>query len=44
MQNVSWIGGDNPWLYYAYFMSALIFLFGGGALMYIKKLESAETT
>jgi len=42
LQNVSWLGGSNPWMYYAYFLSAIIFMFAGGALMYIRKLEEAE--
>lgn len=44
LQNTNWLGGYNPWLYYSYFMSALIFFFAGGSLMYIRKLEDAETT
>lgn len=43
LQNLNWMGGYNPWLYYAYFMAAAILLFAGGALMYVRKLEEAET-
>lgn len=41
-QNVSWLGGSNPWMYYAYFCMALFLMFAGGSLMYIRKLEHAE--
>ena len=43
LQNLNWMGGYNPWMYYGYFMAAIFLLFAGGALMYVRKLEEAET-
>lgn len=40
--NLSWLGGNNPWMYYAFFMVAVFLIFVGGALMYVEKLEKAE--
>ena len=40
--NLSWLGGNNPWMYYSFFMVAIFLLFVGGALLYVEKLEKAE--
>ena len=40
--NLSWLGGNNPWMYYAFFMVAIFLLFVGGSLLYVEKIEKAE--
>lgn len=40
--NLTWLGGNNPFMYYAFFMVAIFLLFVGGALLYIEKLDKAE--
>lgn len=40
--NLSWLGGNNPWMYYTFFMVAIFLIFVGGALLYIEKLDKAE--
>lgn len=40
--NLTWLGGNNPWMYYSFFMVAIFLLFVGGSLMYVEKLEKAE--
>ena len=40
--NLTWLGGNNAWMYYAFFMVAIFLLFVGGALLYIEKLDKAE--
>lgn len=40
--NLSWLGSNNPWMYYAFFMVAIFLLFVGGVLLYVEKLDKAE--
>lgn len=40
--NLGWMGGNSPWMYYAFFMAAVFLLFVGGALLYVEKLKTAE--
>ncbi len=40
--NLTWLGGNNPWMYYSFFMVAIFLVFVGGSLMYVEKLEKAE--
>lgn len=40
--NLSWLGGNNPWMYYTFFMVAIFLLFVGGSLLYVEKLDRAE--
>ena len=42
LETTNWLGGENPWMYYSYFLAALIFFFAGGALLYIRQMEEAE--
>lgn len=40
--NLGWLGSNNPWMYYSFFMVAIFLLFVGGALLYVEKLDKAE--
>lgn len=39
---LGWLGSNNPWMYYSFFMVAIFLLFVGGALLYVEKLDRAE--
>ena len=42
MTNLGPLGGNNPWMYYAFFIVGIFLLFASGALVFVDKLSIAK--